>query len=623
MERQEYEAIVVGAGHAGLEACFVFANLKQKVALITLTEQGIGKMPCNPSVGGPAKGIVTREIDALGGMQGKVADATAIQIKLLNTSKGPGVWAIREQCDKIEFQKLFIKLIKDNPYIDLVIDEATDLYIEGDTVKGVYTIKHGIIYAKSVILTTGTYLKSYTFRGYNRTNEGPNGLKNSTNLSESLVKLGFKLRRLKTGTPPRIYTDTIDFSKCQKENGTDLKICFSHFHQRILPLKEQIPCYLLYTNKKTHDIIWANKNKSAMYSGYITGIGPQYCLSIEDKVTRFTTKPRHQLFLEPESLSLPTMYLGDLSTSMPPDVQEQMIRSLPGLENCKVAIYGYAIEYDAIDPLDLYPTLESKKWHGLYFGGQINGTSGYEEAAGQGIMAGINAYLKIKHKKPLILGRDEAYIGVMIDDLTTKGILDPYRLLTSRAEYRLMLRNDNADDRLLKYGHEIGLINDENWQIYLKNKELLESLINYLKNTTVGQIKELNEQTKYEISNLKLASYLCRADMTIFKLKQYLPNMYQLLNDDWLQKAEINIRYLGYIKREIEMINNFKGLKDIDLSWITDYKQVPNIATESIIKLNKIRPQTIDQASRISGINFSDLVYLKYYVEQTKKNHHD
>ena len=623
MEKQEYEAIVVGAGHAGLEACFVFANLKQKVALITLTEQGIGKMPCNPSVGGPAKGIVTREIDALGGMQGKVADATAIQIKLLNTSKGPGVWAIREQCDKIEFQKLFIKLIKDNPYIDLVIDEATDLYIEGDTVKGVYTAKHGIIYAKSVIITTGTYLKSYTFRGYNRTNEGPNGLKNSTHLSESLVRLGFKLRRLKTGTPPRIYTDTIDFSKCQEENGTDLKICFSHFQQRILPLKDQIPCYLLYTNKKTHDIIWANKNKSAMYSGYITGIGPQYCLSIEDKVTRFTTKPRHQLFLEPESLSLPTMYLGDLSTSMPPDVQEQMIRSLPGLENCKVAIYGYAIEYDAIDPLDLYPTLESKKWHGLYFGGQINGTSGYEEAAGQGIMAGINAYLKIHKQKPLILGRDEAYIGVMIDDLTTKGILDPYRLLTSRAEYRLMLRNDNTDDRLLKYGHEIGLISDENWQIYLKNKELLESLINYLKTTTVGQIKELNEQTKYEISNLKLASYLCRADMSIFKLKQYLPAVYQVLNDDWLQKAEINIRYLGYIKREVEMINNFKGLKDIDLSWITDFKQVPNIATESIIKLNKIRPQTIDQASRISGINFSDLVYLKYYVEQSKKNHHD
>ena len=617
--QDKYQSIVIGAGHAGLEACFVFANLKQKVALVTLSEQGIGKMPCNPSVGGPAKGIVTREIDALGGMQAKVADKTALQIKMLNTSKGPGVWAIREQCDKVEYSNYFINLIKQNPYIDLIIDEATDFYYENDEVKGIYTKEHGILYSNSVIVTSGTYLKSLTFRGHNYKDEGPDGLKNSKSLSNALVKMGFKLRRLKTGTPPRIYTDSIDFSQCEIEPGSSMDICFSHFNQKFLPLEKQLPCYLIYTNKDTHEIIKNNKTKSAMYSGMITGVGPQYCLSIEDKVTRFILKPRHQLFLEPESVHLPTTYLGGFSTSMPEDVQDQMIRTLPGLKNCKVQKYAYAIEYDAIDSLELLPTLETKRWKNLYFAGQINGTSGYEEAACQGLMAGINAYLKIQNKKPLILNRDEAYIGVLIDDLTTKGVLDPYRLLTSRAEYRLMLRNDNADDRLLKYGHEIGLISEEHYKQYLKNKALSNELIKYLEENTVGKIKEINVKTNYELSNLKLSSYLCRQEVNIADLIKYLPDKFQELNKYWLQKTEIFIKYNGYIKREIEAINNFKQFKDIDLSWITDYKQVPNIATESIIKLNQIKPLTLDQASRISGINFSDLVYLKYYVEQIKK----
>lgn len=618
-ENKKYQAIVIGAGHAGLEACFVFANLKQRVALITLNEKGIGKMPCNPSVGGPAKGIVTREIDALGGMQGKVADKTALQIKLLNTSKGPGVWAIREQCDKEEYSKYFINLIKSNPYIDLIIDEVVDFYIQNNDVCGVITKENGILYSNSVIVTSGTYLKSLTFRGHNYKNEGPDGLRNSKNLSSSLERMGFKLKRLKTGTPPRIYTDSIDFSGLQIEPGSDMKICFSHFQQRFLPLDQQLPCYLIYTTPETHKIILDNKEKSAMYSGMITGVGPQYCLSIEDKVSRFSSKPRHQLFLEPESKSLPTTYLGGFSTSMPEDIQDMMIRSLPGLKNCRVQNYAYAIEYDAIDSLELYPTLEAKRWPGLYFAGQINGTSGYEEAACQGFMAGINAYLKINHKPPFILGRDEAYIGVLIDDLTTKGVLDPYRLLTSRAEYRLMLRNDNADDRLLKYGFEFGLVSEKNYQLYLSNKEKANRLIEYLKNTTVGMIKELNKKTNYELSNLKLSSYLCRSDIKIFDLINFLPETFQELDHHWLNKVEINIKYEGYIRREIMAIDNFKNLKDIDLSWIQDYKQVPNIATESIVKLNKIRPQTLDQASRISGINFSDLVYLKYYINQVKK----
>ncbi len=622
---KKYEAIIIGAGHAGLEACFVFANLKQNVAIVTLSEEGIGKMPCNPSIGGPAKGVVTREIDALGGMQGKVADHTALQIKMLNTSKGPGVWAIREQSDKIEYANYFKKLVKENPYIDLIIDEAIDFsFDEQHVLNGVYTSEHGLLSTKSAIVTSGTYLKSVTFQGSIYKDEGPDHLKNSKNLSTTLEKLGFKLKRLKTGTPPRIYTDSIDFSQCELEPGSNMNICFSHFDQNFLNINKQTPCYLIYTNQNTHDLILKNKTKSAMYSGLITGIGPSYCPSIEDKVTRFSNKPRHQLFLEPESKHLPTTYLGGFSTSMPIEIQDQMIRTLPGLQNCKVQKYAYAIEYDAIDSLDLLPTLEAKNYHGLYFAGQINGTSGYEEAACQGLIAGINAYLKINNKKPFILGRDEAYIGVLIDDLTTKGVLDPYRLLTSRAEYRLMLRNDNADDRLLKYGYELGLIKKQNYEKYLDNKKLMNELIDFLKNETVGKIKFLNVSTNYEISNLKLSSYLCRKDVNLKQFLNYLPNQFQKLDDYWLSKVEINIKYEGYIKREIEAINNFTHLKNLDCSWIKDFSIVPNIATESINKLNKIRPLTLDQASRISGINFSDLAYLKYYIEQNKeKNNYE
>lgn len=614
-----YQCIVIGAGHAGLEACFVFANLKQKVALITLNKEGIGKMPCNPSIGGPAKGVVTREIDALGGMQAKVADHTALQVKMLNTSKGPGVWAIREQCDKLEYSKYFTKLVEENTFIDLIIDEAVDFYIKNGIISGVITKENGILYAKSVIITSGTYLKSLTFKGHDYKDEGPDGLRNSKTLSETLKRMGFQLKRLKTGTPPRIFTDSIDFSELQVEPGTRDDITFSHFDQKPIQLKDQLPCYLLYTNAKTHEIIKNNKTKSAMYSGLINGVGPQYCLSIEDKVTRFLQKPRHQLFLEPESRSLPTTYLGGFSTSMPEDVQDKMIRTLPGLKNCIVQKYAYAIEYDAIDSLELYPTLESKRYPGLYFAGQINGTSGYEEAACQGLMAGINAYLKIKKLKPLILGRNESYIGVLIDDLTTKGVLDPYRLLTSRAEYRLMLRNDNADDRLLKYGYEIGLIDKKKYDQYLKNKQIADECINFLETNTIGKIKEINIATNYEISNLKLSSYLCRNDIKFINILKYLPKQFSNLSNYWLNKIEISIKYEGYIKREIDTINSFQNLKNIDLTWIEDYTKVPNIATESKVKLNKIKPQNLDQASRISGINFSDLAYLKYYVEQNKK----
>lgn len=612
--KKDYQVIIIGAGHAGLEAAFATSNLKLKTCLITLDEKSIGMMPCNPSIGGPAKGIVTREIDALGGIQGIAADATTMQMKILNSSKGPGVWAIRAQIDKIAYQEWFKNKLKQQHNLDVVIDEVVDLIVEDNTIKGIKT-KTKTILADAVIITAGTYLKSITHRGDVKVDEGADGTRNAQFLSQSLKDLGFDLIRLKTGTPARIHKDSIDYSNMIYEPGTNMDIAFSHYKPVYKPFDQQLPCYIIYTQPETHKIIAQNLEKSAMYGGMISGIGPRYCPSIEDKIVKFAQKERHQIFVEPESYNLDSIYLGGFSTSMPIDVQDKMIRTLPGLENCKILKYAYAIEYDAIDPTQLYPSLESKKVNNLFFAGQINGTSGYEEAAGQGLMAAINVNQKLKNKEPIILGRNEAYIGVMIDDIVTKGVVEPYRLLTSRAEHRLSLRNDNADDRLIKIGYDIGLVRQEVYDDYLNNQKIINEVLQWLKTTTVGQIDDLKNTTSK--TNTYLVDYLKRPEITLKDIIQYYPINLNL-NDQMLSKIQIQVKFEGYIKNQEENLKQLKRLNNIKLNEIKDYKEVPNISLESVDKLNKIKPLDLEHASRISGINLTDIAMIKYYLERKK-----
>ena len=483
----EYEIIVVGGGHAGCEASLAAARKKHKTLLVTGNIKNIADMPCNPSIGGSAKGIVVREIDALGGEMGKNADKSLLQIKMLNNKKGPAIQALRAQADKITYPKNMLKTLNNTP--NLTIKEAIveNLIVEDNKIKGIILEDGTTIFAKAVILTTGTYLKADILVGDTRRREGPHGEKPSNYLSENLKKLGFKIKRLKTGTPPRLEKSTINFEKLRVENGDKEPLTFSFDNEPIYDVNNQIPCHLIYTNKKTHEIIKQNLSKSSMYGGLddIEGIGPRYCPSIEDKIVRFSDKERHQLFLEPESIYYDDMYLQGFSTSMPYDIQEQMVHSLEGLENAKILKYAYAIEYDAIYPNQLKQSLETRIIENLYTAGQINGTSGYEEAACQGLIAGINAALKLENKEPLILKRNEAYIGVLIDDLITKGIRDPYRLLTSRAEYRLLLRHDNADLRLRKYGYEVGLISKEKYDKLIQKENNINEIIELLKNNKI------------------------------------------------------------------------------------------------------------------------------------------
>lgn len=552
---KEYEIIVVGGGHAGCEAALASARIGHSTLLVTGNIKNIATMPCNPSIGGSAKGIIVREIDALGGEMGINADKTLIQMKMLNSSKGPSVHSLRAQADKVTYPQEMLKTLKNQENLDLLEGMVEDLKIEGKSVKGIILADGTKISSKTVILTTGTYLKSDILRGSTRTRSGPHGESPSLHLSDNLKKYGFEILRLKTGTPPRIERNSIDFSKIKREDGDKIPYTFSHDISPIYDVNNQEPCYLTYTNEKTHKIILDNLSKSSMYGGLndIKGVGPRYCPSIEDKVTRFKDKERHQLFLEPESLYYYDIYLQGFSTSMPIDVQEQMVHSLKGLENAKILRYAYAIEYDAIYPTQINASLETKILENLFTAGQINGTSGYEEAACQGLIAGINASRKVEGNPPLILKRNEAYIGVLIDDLVTKGTIEPYRMLTSRAEYRLLLRHDNADLRLREYGYQVGLIKEDKHQRFLKYSQQIEQLKKELATIKLVPSKETNDiLTKLNSAPLKdgitIYELLKRTEITIELL---IKNKLLLL--DYPQKVmnevEIQIKYDGYIKK--------------------------------------------------------------------------
>ena len=600
----KYEIIVVGGGHAGCEATLASANKGHKTLLVTGSKDTIAMMPCNPSIGGSAKGIVVREIDALGGYMGKVADKTLLQMKLLNSSKGPAVRSLRAQGDKITYPKEMLRILEEHKNIDIIEELVEDLIVENNKIKGVKLSTGKEIMCDAVILTTGTYMKANILVGDKRTVSGPKGTRPSLYLSENLEKLGFKILRLKTGTPPRIDRSTIDFSKTKREDGDDKLYTFSFDNKPYYTVENQEPCYLTYTTEETHKIIRDNLGKSSMYGGFYEklGTGPRYCPSIEDKVVRFADKERHQLFLEPESKYYDDIYLQGFSTSMPYDVQEEMVHSLPGLEHAKILRYAYAIEYDAIDSRDLKPSLETKIIDGLFTAGQINGTSGYEEAAGQGLIAGINAGLKLEGKDPLILGRDESYIGVLIDDLVTKGVKDPYRLLTSRAEYRLLLRHDNADIRLRTHGYEVGLISDEQYNRLKEKEKNIDLIIEELKNI---KIKDEKNITAYD--------YLKRTEVSINDVKYKLSKEYDELE---LEQAEIMIKYEGYIRKTRKEAEKMKKLENKKIPKDIDYDKVPNLASEARIKLKEVRPESFGQALRISGVNPSDVSILSVYMKR-------
>jgi len=617
----KYDVIVIGGGHAGLEAVFAASKLNEKVALITLDFNTVGMMPCNPSIGGPAKGVVVREIDALGGEMGKAADATYLQMKMLNTAKGPGVQCLRAQSDKIEYVEYMKNKVKEHTNIDVLEVMAVDLIVEDGVCLGVIDEHGNRIESKTTILTTGTYLNGKILRGSEFILEGPDGQRAAYGLTEALEKQGIETMRLKTGTPPRLKRDTIDFSEMQVERGTDKELSFSFDTVTYVPFDEQECCYLIHTAPETHKIIEENLSKSAMYGGFVEGVGPRYCPSIEDKIVRFHDKERHQLFLEPESIHLDTIYLQGFSTSMPIEVQDLMIRSLPGLKNVEVIKYAYAIEYDAINPLELKVSLETKKVNNLFCAGQINGTSGYEEAAAQGLIAGINASRLIKGLDPLVLRRDEAYIGVMIDDLVTKGTKEPYRLLTSRAEYRLLLRHDNADSRLKQIGYDIGLVSEESYARFVDKINLVEELTNKLKETRFTPKSSINELLKekglvtleYGISAEEL---LKRPNVTLEYILPYIEEN-EKYSKEIVESTEINIKYTGYIKKQLETAKKQQELENVKIPHL-DYDKVPHLALEARQKLQKVQPVSIGQASRISGVNPSDISVLLIYLKQEK-----
>ena len=613
-----YDIIVVGAGHAGIEACLAGARTGNKTLLITSNFSNAGSMPCNTSIGGPAKGIIVREIDALGGQMGKTTDATYLQMKMLNTAKGPGVQSLRAQADKKAYPRYMQKVLKEQENLDIVEAMVEDLIVEGDECKGVILADGTRYESHTTILTTGTYLKAEVLVGHSKTPSGPDKQKESLYLSSKLKDYGFRIQRLKTGTPPRVEINSIDYSKTTVQPGTDAKLSFSYETTHFTPVEDQTVCYLTYTTAQTHKLIRDNLDKCAMFSGLIKGIGPRYCPSIEDKVVKFADKERHQIFLEPESKEMNTIYVQGFSTSMPHDIQEKMVHSLPGLENCTILKYAYAIEYDAIDPLQLWPSLETKVLKNLFTAGQSNGTSGYEEAAGQGLIAGINASKKVKGNKPLILKRDEAYIGVLIDDLVTKGTKEPYRMLTSRAEYRLLLRHDNADERLRKYGHDAGLVNDEVYSRYLDKMNRIHAEIERLDTIHFSPKSEINDLLEEKGSTrlkegVTARAILQRPELVYEDLLPYIEHVD--LTEEEMRRVTILIKYKGYIEKTLRQVEKVKNMEEKQIPADLDYDDVLNLSLEARQKLKKVRPVTIGQATRISGINPADISVLLIHLK--------
>ena len=618
----DFDVIVVGGGHAGLEAAFACAHKGHATLLCTINIKKMGNMPCNPSIGGSAKGIVVREIDALGGMMGKAADHHYLQMKMLNTGKGPGVQCLRAQQDKLEYPAYLQELALNTEHLTVIDSEVKSLLHDDKHVFGVKCADGKEYTAKAVILTTGTYMESLVFRGKEVKEEGPDGEKPSKGLSPYLRSMGIETYRLKTGTPPRIKKDSIDFTKGSIQPGTKGNLAFSFETNEFIPVEEQVPCYLIYTNSGTHDIIREHLDESAMFNGNIVGTGPRYCPSIESKIVNFADKERHQLFLEPESRYTDSIYIQGFSTSMPRDVQEEMVRSLPGFENAVFLKYAYAIEYDAIKTEEYGPTLELKKWPGLYIAGQICGTSGYEEAAGLGLLAGINACLKIEGKEPLILRRDQSYIGVMIDDLVTKGTVEPYRLMSSRAEFRLLLRHDNADLRLTEIGHDIGLISEERYQKFLTKKDNIEKVMDIISKTYIGNSKEVRDylisKGDNELKGGVLAiDFLKRPNVKFSEIRNFIEELQAFsLDEQTIEEIEVKAKYEGYIVKQIREAENMKKIEEMRIPQDFDYLNMNGLALEAREKLNRVRPLTIGQASRISGVNPADVSILIFNVRK-------
>ena len=619
---QEYDAVVVGAGHAGCEAALALARLSLKTVMFTVSVDSIAMMPCNPNVGGTSKGHLVREIDALGGEMGKNIDRTFIQSKMLNKSKGPAVHSLRAQADKQEYSKSMRKVLEQTENLTIRQGEVNEILVEDGRVVGVKTYTGAVYSCKVCVLCTGTYLNARCITGSVSVYTGPNGLQAATHLTDSLEKLGIEMRRFKTGTPARIDGSTIDYSKMEPQYGDEKIVPFSFTNTSDSVQREQVKCYLTYTNEKTHEIIRDNLDRSPLYSGYIKGTGPRYCPSIEDKVVRFADKNRHQVFIEPEGNYTNEMYIGGMSSSLPEDVQFDMYHSVPGLEHAKIVRNAYAIEYDCINSLELLPSLELKKVSGLFSAGQANGSSGYEEAAAQGLIAGINAARKVKEKDPLILDRSQGYIGVLIDDLVTKGTNEPYRMMTSRAEYRLLLRQDNADERLTPIGYEMGLIDEERYDKFQEKYKCIKEEVERVKNSYVGNSDKVQNLLKEHkstelVSGISLAELIKRPELNYDVLKEIDTGRPEL-SEEICNEVNIVLKYEGYIARQQKQVEQFHKLEKKKIPANIDYDKVDSLRLEAIQKLKEIKPESIGQASRISGVSPSDISVLLVYLEQFK-----